>query len=106
MPIGSSYNTELSQVQAASTHVTDVSQQIQSQLQNLNNQIEPLFDAWKGSAAQSYQALHQQWMADAQKINQVLGQIAEGLMQNYNQYTNAEQDNAGLMTQQAGQLSA
>ena len=105
MPISSSYNTELSQIQQASQHVTDVSQQIQSQLSQLYNNIEPLTSTWQGGAASSFQQLHAQWQQDAAKINQVLQQISEGLLVNYNQYSNAESDNSQMMTTIDGQLS-
>ena len=104
MAISSSYNAELAQIQLASQHVDQVSQQIQSQLSTLYNNIAPLESLWQGGAAASFQQLLAEWQQDAAKINTILGQISEGLLLNFNQYTAAEADNSQIMTATAGQL--
>jgi WXG100 family type VII secretion target len=90
MTVSSSYGAQLDAIQVASQHVQDVAAQIQTQLSQLDSNLEPLTSTWVGQGASSFQALHQRWQEDAQKINQVLGQISEGLQQNYTQYTQAE----------------
>lgn len=77
--MASGYGTELQTMEAASNHVLDVNQQIQSQLKSLMAKIEPLSSSWKGASQVSFMQLQQRWQDNAQKLNTALIDISEAL---------------------------
>jgi WXG100 family type VII secretion target len=79
-------------MQAASQHVTEVKDQIQSQLTGLLTRLEPLKGAWKGEGATSFNALIERWHQDATQLNTVLGSIGERLGQTHSNITQTEGD--------------
>ena len=87
-----SFRTELPTMQAASQHVNDVKDQIQSQLAGLLTRLEPLNGAWKGQGATSFNALIERWHQDATQLNTVLGTIGERLGQTHSNITQTESD--------------
>ena len=87
-----SFKTELPTMQAASQHVVDVKDQIQSQLGGLLTRLEPLQGAWKGEGATSFNALIERWHQDATQLNTVLGSIGERLSQTHTNITRTEGD--------------
>lgn len=87
---GASFQTELATMQAASRHVYDVNEQIQTQLSRLMAQLDPLTSSWKGSAASSFEALKERWFEDANRLNQALRGIGDGLASTHATYQRAE----------------
>ena len=87
-----SFKTELPTMQAASQHVQEVNDQIQSQLTGLLTRLEPLKGAWKGQGATSFNALIERWHEDASQLNTVLRSIGERLSQTHSNITQTEGD--------------
>jgi WXG100 family type VII secretion target len=90
---GSQFETQLPAMQQASQHVYDVNQQIQAQLSNLLNRLEPLTSSWQGAAAASFQILKQRWHDNATTLNQALHGIGDGLGQSHQTYQSHETTN-------------
>jgi WXG100 family type VII secretion target len=88
--VSGSFKTELATMQAASQHVVEVKDQIQSQLTGLLTRLEPLQGAWKGEGATSFNALLERWHQDASQLNTVLGSIGERLSQTHSNITQTE----------------
>jgi WXG100 family type VII secretion target len=88
--VSGSFKTELDTMQAASQHVVEVKDQIQSQLSGLLNRLEPLQGAWKGEGATSFNSLLERWHQDASQLNTVLGSIGERLSQTHTNITQTE----------------
>ena len=102
--VATTYQTSMETMQLAAQHVLDVSNSIQSQLTQLDGQIEPVASTWQGAGGSAFQALHQRWLEDAKKIQTVLTQISEGITLNAKQYTAAEDNASSSMTRTAAQL--
>jgi WXG100 family type VII secretion target len=101
---GASFQTDLPTMAQAAQHVAEVNQQIQGQLRQLAAQLDPLMAAWKGAAAVSYRGLHERWMGDAQKLNQVLDQIGKALVATHGHYSSTEDTNSAGFSHMAGAL--
>jgi WXG100 family type VII secretion target len=90
---GSSYQTDIQTMGAASQKVQNVNQQIQSRLSQLRSQLEPLAGVWKGEAFSSFQSLMSRWDQDAAQLNQALHGIGDGLRGNQQRYQHSEESN-------------
>ncbi|MGH3329610.1 MAG: WXG100 family type VII secretion target [Streptomycetales bacterium] len=90
---GGQFRTELPTMQAASQHVYEVNEQIQSQLSGLLSRLEPLASQWQGEAAMSFQQLKQRWHENATKLNTALRGIGDGMVANTANYQAAEDEN-------------
>ena len=73
---------------AAQTGLTN--RTIQTLLDDLYRQLQPIFSTWTGAAAAGYQYQHQQWVAAAQDLNVVLRDIATALLESHDTYGQAE----------------
>lgn len=91
--MASSFRTELPTMAQASQHVYDVNDRIQAQLTGLWQKLEPLRGAWQGSAATSFQVVHERWQADAAKLNTALRAIGDALVGTHRNYAMTEQTN-------------
>lgn len=98
MATGSSFETQLPTMQQASQHVYDVNQQIQTQLSNLLNRLEPLMSSWQGEAAGSFQNLKRRWHDNATTLNRALQGIGDELKQSHQTYQTHEADNVQGVT--------
>ena len=90
MSMSGSFNTDVATMQTAASHVQEVNGTIQAELSSLMSKLEPIASSWQGAAAASFQALQQRWNDDATKLNQILAQIAEGLVANAKSYAEQE----------------
>jgi WXG100 family type VII secretion target len=75
---------------AAADQVDIIRSEMQSELRGLQQSLETLAPQWQSDAAQSFYALNQRWGEDAEKMNQSLGEIAEGLKQTAASYQAAD----------------
>lgn len=71
------FDTETARMQAAATHVTDVTAQIGQLLSSLRAEVATAPAHFKGAAATAFQQLMAQYDTDAAKLNQALTGIAE-----------------------------
>ena len=84
--------TDLATMQAASQHVFEVSQNIQSQLASLLGRLDPLASQWQGTSAASFQALKVQWHEAATKLNAALGDIGQALVASTQNYGSSDDE--------------
>ena len=85
------FRVELEVLQQKSQYVQNLVPQIQSQLQQLNGEMEAMFGIWKGQAAASFQRLHATWHQDYLQLNQSLDRIGQELQANHRNYMTADQ---------------
>ena len=99
-----SFRTEVPTMEVASRHVFEVNDQIQSELRNLLNRLEPLMGTWQGSAAVSFHDLKQRWHDNATRLNEALRGIGDGLVQNREGYVSTEDVNTQGFTTMTANL--
>jgi WXG100 family type VII secretion target len=84
------------ELQAAGTFINGVAAAIEGELSALRNLLMPLEDTWIGAAKTYYQGLQNEWNVAADGLfgpNGVLGQIAQTMNLNWNNYTDTESAN-------------
>jgi len=86
------YGTQLDTMAQASRHVSDVNQQVQSELQSLMGRLEPLTSTWKGTSATSFHALKSRWNENAAKLNDALADISQAIATSGKTYDTADQN--------------
>jgi WXG100 family type VII secretion target len=91
MAQGGGFRVELDVLNQKAQYVQDLVPQIQSQLQQLNGEMEALFATWKGQASVSFQRLHTTWHQDYLQLNQSLDRIGQELQTNHRNYVGADQ---------------
>lgn len=87
----------------AGPYLNGQAQTINDELEQLNSQIQPIFESWGGKAADWYQVREQEWSAAALAIfgpEGVLGLIAQKMDITWNNYCEAE--NANVQSWQTG----
>lgn len=67
-----------------------INRTIQTLLEDLYRQIQPVVGAWTGAAAEGFQAQHSLWTQAAQDLNTVLGNISTLLEDTNDGYEAAE----------------
>lgn len=102
--MSSGFRTELPTMQQAAQHVYEVNGNIQAQLSQLLNRLEPLAGTWQSGAASSFQTLKQRWNDEATKLNNVLRQIGDGLVSTHQNYQASDTANSDGFTRQTGAL--
>jgi WXG100 family type VII secretion target len=91
MPQGGGFRVDLEVLQSKAQYTQNLVPQIQSQLQQLNGEMESLFGTWKGQASASFQRLHGTWHQDYLRLNQSLDRIAQEMQRNHRSYQGADQ---------------
>lgn len=91
MAQGGGFRVELDVLNQKAQYVQDLVPQIQSQLQQLNGEMEALFATWKGQASASFQRLHATWHQDYVQLNQSLDRIGQELQTNHRNYLSSDQ---------------
>jgi len=91
MPQGGGFRVELEVLNQKAQYVQELVPQIQSQLQQLNQEMESLFGTWKGQASASFQRLHGTWHQDYVQLNQSLDRIGQELQNNHRNYLSSDQ---------------
>jgi 6 kDa early secretory antigenic target len=91
MAQGGGFRVDLGVLQSKAQYTQALVPQIQSQLQQLNAEMEALFGTWKGQASVSFQRLHATWHQDYLKLNQSLDRIGQELQRNHQNYLSADQ---------------
>lgn len=85
-----------SELQAAGTYINGVASVIEGELGALKNLLMPLEDTWIGAAKTYYQGLQSEWNVAADGLfgpTGILGQIAQTMNLNWNNYTDSESAN-------------
>jgi WXG100 family type VII secretion target len=85
------FRVELDVLNQKAQYVQDLVPQIQSQLAQLNGEMEALFGTWKGQASGSFQRLHANWHQDYVQLNRSLEHIGRELQTNHRNYLSSDQ---------------
>lgn len=88
------FTTDAATMQKAAQQVQQVSEEIQSELNSLMNNLSPVAASWKGNAASAFQQLMERWQSDATKLQQALADIAQMLDQTTKTYSSTEEQNS------------
>lgn len=83
-------------IDTAASDTDTIAINLNHQLDDLKNYINPLVASWTGQAAENYQTLQKQWDTSADQLNQVLHQIAAILRAVNQNYSSAEQANTNI----------
>lgn len=105
MTTASSFLTTVPEMQAAATKVATVADQIDADMKQLDNLIQPVAGQWQGAAAMAYFQLHQRWMENTAKLQRVLMEISQGITENATRYQTQEDAVQAVMQQTAGALA-
>jgi len=90
-------SVQLDSLEAVQYWLNDRATIIMDKLQNLARQLDPLEATWSGQAQQYYFGLRQEWNSAASGLlapDGVLGEIARAMGVVWNNYSQAEWDNA------------
>ena len=79
------------ELQAASSKVTQSTQQIDGELARLAALVSHVAGIWEGDAHQAFQQVFEQWKRSARSLNDALGQISRALANSARNYDAAEQ---------------
>jgi WXG100 family type VII secretion target len=85
-----------SELQAAGSTINGIAAAIEGELSALKSLLAPLQDTWTGAAQSYYQGLQNEWNIAADGLfgpTGVLGQIAQTMNLNWNNYTDTESAN-------------
>jgi WXG100 family type VII secretion target len=100
-----SYGTTTAVMQQCSAQIEQVSQSINSQLNSLMNQLQPVASTWKGSASSAFQQLMERWQSDATKLTQALNSISEMMGTSSKNYAASEEQNTSAISNILGTLN-
>lgn len=77
----------------ASQNVNSTYNTLNTKLDDLHKQLQPIVQDWTGAAAENYQAKQAQWTQAQQELGQVLQQIAQVLEAAHDAYMQTETAN-------------
>jgi WXG100 family type VII secretion target len=87
------FNTEAATMAQAATRVTDVNNQINTELRTLFGAVEGVQAHWSGPAAASFQQLMMRWQEDSAKLSQALNGISEQISASGKTYQASDEAN-------------
>ena len=87
------FNTEAATMAQAATRVTDVNNQINSELRTLFWAVEAVHAHWSGQSAALFQQLMARWQEDSAKLSQALSGISEQISLSGKAYTASDESN-------------
>ncbi|BDM71862.1 hypothetical protein HEK616_53490 [Streptomyces nigrescens] len=91
---GQQYTTTEEEMVAFSGKIASVNQSIQGEISRLNTVVDTITSGWKGAAASSYNQLQSQVNEDANRLNQLLGEIKEAIDETTKNYSASEEEQA------------
>jgi WXG100 family type VII secretion target len=91
---GQQYTTTEEEMVAFSGKISSVNQSIQGEISRLNTVVDTITSGWRGAAASSYNQLQSQVNEDANRLNQLLGEIKEAIDSTTKNYSASEEEQA------------
>jgi len=101
----SGFHTETARMQAAATHVEDVTDNIKKLLNSLGAEVAAAPTHFKGAAAVAFQQLMARYDTDAGQLNQALHGIAAQLRSADHTYTAADAAQSAALNHSASDLN-
>lgn len=102
--MGGGFGTDTEVMEKAVSEVQDVRQAVDSAVQTLNGEIEPVLGGWQGQAAQVFRKLMDQFNQEAKKINQKLDEIGENIQSSSKDYAQQQEESAEEISKIEGML--
>jgi WXG100 family type VII secretion target len=99
------FGTTTEVMNSTAQQIEQVSQTVNSQLNNLMGQLEPLQSQWRGAAASAFQQLMARWKEDATKLTTALDQISQMMSQSSKAYQQSEDTNQSAISNILGTLN-
>ena len=87
------FNVYSGQLLQKRQQVGDMVGRIKSQLGNLDDQMQQLFQQWLGQSSAGFQQLHNNWQTQYQKLNNQLNVIGQNLETTQKSYLAADANN-------------
>jgi WXG100 family type VII secretion target len=91
---------------ASAEHVRSVNAEMQQAINRIGDEAEAAMAHWSGSAGGQFQQLMVRYHSAANKLQQVLSQIADGIQQNGKAYDAAEEQNLTSLNHVAAGIDA
>lgn len=77
-------------IEDAARQAGSTNRAVQTLLEDLYRQLQPIFTEWSGAAAEGFQYQHNAWVSAADDLNTVLRNIATLLLESHDTYQQAE----------------
>ena len=90
------FQVDSDQVMAANAQINATISRLQTEVQQLHNQLQSLQGSWRGAAAESFQALAHRWRTTAGAVDAQLQEIGVALSLAAKQYQDIEYANQRL----------
>lgn len=100
----SGMQTDADLMHKAAGQVDEVRGNVESAVNTLQGQIEPVLAGWQGGASDVFRRLMTQFEQNAKTINQKLGEISENIQTSGQDYTAREEEQAAEMSKIEGML--
>lgn len=84
--------------------VAEAAERIKGHMQQLNTEVETMMSGWSSEASRSFTALHENWIAQQNKLQNALQGMHEALMQTQNTYSQQETNQSSQFSNIAAQL--
>lgn len=95
---GQQFTTTEAEMVAFSGRISSVNSSIQGEIKRLQTVIDTLTGGWKGAAATAYNNMQTQVNEDANRLNQILGEIKEAIDQTTKNYVASEEEQQSIVT--------
>ena len=92
--MGDVVKVSFGELQALGGQIQTISSQVESELDDLRQQISNLDSLWEGNASTGYQATKAKWFQAADDLRQVLASIGAAINAAEEAYSNTESKNA------------
>lgn len=100
----SGFETDGDLMEKAAGQIEEVRGNVEHAANMLRSQIDPALATWKGSASDTFRRLMDNFEANAQKINQKLGDIGQAVQTSGRDYVMREQEQSDEISRIEGML--
>jgi WXG100 family type VII secretion target len=98
------YGTDADLMHKASGQVEEVRANVETAVNQLQSNIEPVLASWKGGASDVFRRLMDQFRQNADTINRKLGEISENIKSSGQEYAQQEEEHAQEISKIEGML--
>jgi len=101
----SGFNTSQEAMAAGAAHVDEATIQVHGHIGKLRTEVETMLGGWGGSAATAFGGLHQNFEAQAKRINDALAAMQQALVSTRATYVAQEEQEQAAITSLSGQIN-
>lgn len=99
------FGTSQEAMGAGAVAVSEASEQVQGQINTLRTEVDTMRGGWGGEASNAFGVLHQNFEAQANRINNALRAMHEALGATQKTYATQEENETSNITSMAGQIN-